>query len=1746
MMRLWRNKKMRTQSRGIHGAALWVLLSIAPAGLANVIFVDADAPGANDGSSWSDAYTYLQDALMMSSGGDEIRVAQGTYKPDQFVLSDRPNLGRSETFQLINGVAIKGGYAGLGEPDPDERDIALYETILSGDLKGDDVDVNDPCDLLGEPARAENSYHVVTGSETDAGAVLDGFTITGGNANHSSLPHYLGGGVLHPFGAVFTDCTFRGNSAGGDGGGMHNGGSPTLYNCLFIDNAAGDRGGGMLNWSSSPTLVGCTFINNVSLERAGGGMFCYSGSTPNMTDCVFVRNHSNAEGGGIYGGLGTDLLLTDCVFERNTARKGGGGIETCCSPILRNCTFRENDSGDRGGGMHYGGSGKPVLENCTFIRNAGSRGGGMYSSGGDLEVVGCTFTENRGNSYGGLYIGRCNATITNCVFSGNSTEANGGGMLNWDASTIVTNCIFSGNLAEYGSGIWTNGSMVLANCTFTGNRALRHGGGICNYRGSLLTATNCIFQGNIDSSGMGESAQIGDLEMTSVVNYCCIDGWTGSLGGSGNHGGDPLFCAPGYWDDAGTLGDVNDDVWVEGDYTLRPGSPCIDAGDNLAVPGSVVVDLEGSDRFADDPYTADTGNGAAPIVDMGAYEGAKSGPFFVLSTRLLRVPEGGTATFTVVLPVNPGGTVEATVAVESGDPDITVESGAALRFDSSDYSVPQTVRLRAAEDSDYTGSEAIVWISAAGFFTAVLTATEADSETVPTVLRVDADAPGANDGTSWTDAFTNLQDALSTARTYGQVEEVHVAAGVYRPDRGGGSRSGDREAAFRLIDGVAVRGGYAGFGKVDPDSRNVKYYKSILSGDLSGDDGPDFANYAENSYQVVVSRANLETAVLDGFTISGGNAKGSYDDQQDCGGGLYSFASNSTLLNCRFTRNLAQWGGGMYSRSGSNPTLSGCAFLGNSAYSGGAVWNSGSSNPILANCVFSGNKAEQRGGAIYNSDYSTVTLINCSLSNNTAGNYGAALGSQRASSTLVNCILWGNSARNSIGVEAQLYQQYEGWPVINYSCVQGWNGDMPGAGNHGENPFFTDANGTDTIAGTEDDDLRLRAYSPCLDVGDNSELGPLLTHDIDGNPRIIDGIVDMGAYEGPTQCLWPSAMRISVPAGGTAAFTVRLGTDPFGTVEVTVSTHSGDPDIAVESGGTLTFDSSNYSQQQIVTLTAAEDEDHINGTTLIWLSSPGFLTVEITAPEADKDNILFVDRRATGANDGTSWNDAFSDLQDALSFASGVHEVIEQIRVAQGLYRPTETGDRSACFVLVNTVALEGGYAGLAGSDPNARDIEKYKTILSGDLNGDDSYVTDPCDLMIEITRNENSYHVVTAVDCDKTAIIDGFTITGGNANGSTSETQAGGALYRGEPTIRRCTVIANSGSGCAIHFDDDYGGIVTDSTISGNSTGGIESPRKVINCVIDGNHGRGVKMVSGDWWGAEDIELTNCMISSNTGGGVSFYGSSPRFVRCSFIGNEADYGAGVDASGCESSGDCEPEFHQCLIVGNTARVWGGAVFADECLPTFINCTVSHNRAFDRGGGFYEMWGYASCVDCIIWENYAGDDTATSDDAYSPYSYESPELVLADNVYSTDGFGGACDSVHQDPCFAEPGCWASPEDYLVCGDPNDVDAIWVHGDYHLKSQGGRWDANEGRWAIDDVTSPCIDTGDPASLIGLEPFPNGGIVNMGAYGGTAEASKSYFGRPVCKKIAAGDINGDCKVNFGDFAIMALHWLATETE
>ncbi len=261
-----------------------------------VIYVDADANGNNDGTSWKDAYNYLQDALKDAniSPGCEIRVADGNYKPDANSAHPEGTGERTATFKLINCVGVMGGYAGFGEPDPNAWGIKQYETILSGDLAGNDSEVVDPWELVGDPCRADNSYHVVTGSGTNSSAILDGFTIKGGHGPSSS---YDGGGMYNENGSPKVEnCTFSGNYAW-YGGGMYNDGSssPMVRNCIFRGNLGDWFAGGMYNIGSS-TVTNCIFIGN----RAFGVAGIYNSGSQDITNCIIRGNeYGQIEGGNV-------------------------------------------------------------------------------------------------------------------------------------------------------------------------------------------------------------------------------------------------------------------------------------------------------------------------------------------------------------------------------------------------------------------------------------------------------------------------------------------------------------------------------------------------------------------------------------------------------------------------------------------------------------------------------------------------------------------------------------------------------------------------------------------------------------------------------------------------------------------------------------------------------------------------------------------------------------------------------------------------------------------------------------------------------------------------------------------------------------------------------------------------------------------------------------------------------------------------------------------------------------------------------------------------------------------------------------------------------------------------------------------------------------------------------------------------------------------------------------------------------
>ncbi len=321
-------------------------------------YVDDTATGANNGSTWQDAYTSLQQALAEAASGDEIWVAVGVYYPTS-------GTDRAASFVLKPDVAIYGSFRG-DETDVSQRNWREYISILSGNI--------------GSPSTtADNSYHVVTGSNLTATTVLDGLLIGGGNANSSSHPANWGGGMLnYPNSSpTLRNLIFTENSAT-FGGGMMNasGSSPTLWQVEFTNNTGGS-GAGMENYeSSNPTLTEVKFWDN-SATMKGGGMENYR-SIPVMTDVLFYCN--TAGSGGAISGDASKAMLVNAQFLGNTARADGGALYNSHSSDITmvNAVFYGNSAAEKGGAVSNFYS-KPTLINISFYLNEAATGGAIFN-----------------------------------------------------------------------------------------------------------------------------------------------------------------------------------------------------------------------------------------------------------------------------------------------------------------------------------------------------------------------------------------------------------------------------------------------------------------------------------------------------------------------------------------------------------------------------------------------------------------------------------------------------------------------------------------------------------------------------------------------------------------------------------------------------------------------------------------------------------------------------------------------------------------------------------------------------------------------------------------------------------------------------------------------------------------------------------------------------------------------------------------------------------------------------------------------------------------------------------------------------------------------------------------------------------------------------------------------------------------------------------------------------------------------
>jgi hypothetical protein len=514
-----------------------------------------------------------------------------------------------------------------------------YATIQAGidaAVDGDEVIVGDgtytgegnrDIDFLGKPITVrsengpENCIIDCNGTEAerhrgfrfdnneDANSVVDGFTIINGYAPEK----FVGGGWRSVGGAIMCvasspmvkNCVISDNTSEYGASISCEESGPTITNCTIRSNSALVFGGAVFcRPECSPTIASCTIIGNSA--GVGGAILCYESDLA-IADCTISGNTSESDGGAITFYRG-NVTIENCVISSNTAEAYGGGMYCWDSNVTIMKSEITGNSARVGGGIYTGESARATdmtIIDCTIRANASSsRGGGIYCDSGSPTIINSTISGNTAGSGGGIWCDLTRALITNCVISGNSARGSGGGVFFMFSIPTIENSAIIGNKAAKGAGILFDVvEAIISNCTISENIADSTGGGIWG-EGVYATMTNAIIWNNSTEQITMESGTI-------LATYSDVqDSWPGV----GNIDADPWFVEPGYWDANGTPQDANDDFWVEGDYRLLEGSPCIDTGDPNYQPEPNETDLDGNPRLVD-------GNeDGAAVVDMGAYE----------------------------------------------------------------------------------------------------------------------------------------------------------------------------------------------------------------------------------------------------------------------------------------------------------------------------------------------------------------------------------------------------------------------------------------------------------------------------------------------------------------------------------------------------------------------------------------------------------------------------------------------------------------------------------------------------------------------------------------------------------------------------------------------------------------------------------------------------------------------------------------------------------------------------------------------------------------------------------------------------------------------------------------------------------------------------------------------------------------------------------------------------------------------
>ena len=824
-------------------------------------------------------------------------------------------------------------------------------------------------------------------------------------------------------------------------------------------------------------------------------------------------------GGGVWC-ESTNALAANCIIAGNSASGSGGGAS---DGSLNNCVLTDNSAGDGGGASGStlnlcqlsnnvagvgGGAHDSTLNNCTLSGNWAGGGGGAAMS----TLNNCTLTGNTAQVYqNGGGGGAVDCTLNNCTLAGNSApggEARGGGA---DNSTL-NNCTLIRNSASgyHGKGGGSSYSTLL-NCTLKDNSAgLKGGGAFC---GAL---TNCILTGNSASvfggAAAGDSESwSGNLLVAVVLHNCTL------TGNSAQNGGGVIDAILNnciiYYNKANDFDNYNGSHGTLNYCCTTP------------LPSGGVGNITAEPQLASSSHLSSgspcRGAGSAAYVSGHDIDGES----------WLNPPSIGCD--------------EYRAGEVTGDLTVSIEASWTNVVTGFTVELAGWIGGRVANSSWDLGDGSIVtnqpYVSnawgLAGDYPVVLRAyneTHPEGVTGTVMIRVVADpvyyvsAESINPippYSSWATAAQTIQEAVDAAAVGGG--EIIVTNGVYA--------TGGRAVYRSMTNRVAVTKKLLVRSVNGPEVTIIRGYQ--VPGTTNGDAAIRCV-YLTNG------------AALSGFTLTNGATRASGDPMEQRGGGIWC-DYNELVTNCIVTGNSAMdSGGGAF-----GGTLASCILVGNSASAGGgaggdspgrctlnnctvtrnsAKYGGGAYSCTLNNCTLTANKANKlnslggQGGGAYSG-----TLNNCTLTGNSASDYGGGV----LGSTLNNCIVYFNSSPNG--------GNYTPYGTIQYTCTTPLAGQ--GIGNITNAPLFVDYAGGN---------LRLQSNSPCINAGNNG-YAPSTT-DLDGNPRIVSGTVDMGAYEfqGP-------ARRFPTPGSSNTAYppTARR-TSPTRTMMATTLAGVALPDLS--------------------------------------------------------------------------------------------------------------------------------------------------------------------------------------------------------------------------------------------------------------------------------------------------------------------------------------------------------------------------------------------------------------------------------------------------------------------------------------------------------------------------------------------------------------------------------------------------------